>query len=190
MSKLTEWLFGAASADGVEIDEADAARIEAALEGANPAQAEAITAMQKQLAARDSEIAELLQAKRDQEAVLATAAAEQRHTAAMSLADRLVAEKRLMPAASETFAALAEHCASLEAGLAVTASASDLLTAFAASLPDLSVFTTEHVDTEAAAALPTQEVTAIPGAPQKPSAERKAQLLKHTPLGRQALSTK
>lgn len=184
MSNIREWLTGKAQEDGIEFDQSE---LEAAFTATPPTD---LTEIQQTIAARDAEIASLKAAQDVHAAQFAAVATERRQAEAVSFARELVASHKLTPAAGEKLVPLAARIAAADATVTFAegeTSTSALLADFAASLVDLSVFTTGQIQSDAAAAL--FNTTTTPGLSTKEEADQKRvdAMLAATAYGRAAL---
>lgn len=175
---LKQWLTGKADEEGVTLDDLEAAFSDPSAE----------------LAKRDAEITRLKEQQAQHEARFAAEAQARRTAEAVTFCSSLVEAKRLTPGAAQALQPLVERIAQHDSTVTFAegeTSTLALLKAFTDSLPDLAVFTTNHIDPKAAFALGNQSTT--PGADGKPAPmteERLNELLNMTPLGRSAANGK
>lgn len=178
---IREWLTGKAKEEGVELDPAD---LEAAFSAGD---------VNAKLSQKDQEIAALKAEQERHAAEFARVATEKRQAEAVTFAQSQVAAHRVAPASAEPLAALVSHVASIDASATFAegeTSGTVLLQAFLASLPDLSVLTTEHIKGEGAAALFNQDTTpGLDGKEGEITPERIKALMAASPLGRAVLDS-
>jgi hypothetical protein len=183
---LKEWILGKAQEDGVEIDDVQAAFTQQDDEAR--AQLAALEAQKKALA---EQVDALRQQNEAHAAAFARAAQEKRQADAVSFAQQAMGAHRIAPAAQEALAALHARCATLDASVTFSdgeKSTCALLAELVAALPDLSLFTTEHIQPDQVAALFTQQTTpGVAGKPAEPSREKLDELLAKTQVGRAVL---
>lgn len=182
--KFADWLKGKATEEGVEIEDLEAAFTAGA-------SSDELDAVQQALTEKDAKIAALEAAQQAAAATFARMAEERRQTDAATFAAGLVTAKRITPGAAEKLAPLAARIAAADSTATFAEGEPptlDLLKAFCESLPDLSVFTTEHVRPDAVAALFNLTETESVSRPKDVTQARKDELLKATPLGRAILA--
>jgi ClpP class serine protease len=191
--KFPEWIRTKAREDGVE--DVDDYEFEAALGKKDEAPAAGKTDESAPLRLiverQEAELAALRQTQQTQQAALAAAAEEKLRASAASYVDRLVATHRIVPAAADALVPLVMHIASTDTDPTSEGSPTQLLQQFAANLPDLSAFTTQHVDPSKAAALfPKTTTEGVDGKPSAPNADAVAAILAATDMGKQVLAEK
>jgi hypothetical protein len=180
---IREWLAGKAKDEGVEIDD-----IEAAFSGTA---SEDVSELRKGIEAREAEIKALREKQERQDAEFTRLAGERRLAEAVSFAKGQVAAHRVTPAAAEKLALLADRISASDAAVTFgegEKSTTALLQEFVESLPDLSVFTTEHIKADQVAALFSTSTTATNADDDKANEARVERMLAATPEGRAILA--
>lgn len=182
--KALAWLKGKAEAEGVDLDTSDLEAAVAVEMGAD------VQALAEQVKAQTTELEALREIRAEHERRLAEAAVRERETRARGMADALVTAHRLAPGSVEAFTTLASTIFAAET-LSGESTLSDALAGLTASLPDMSLFTTNQIQPDHAVVIPSaHESPDLTPRDERANPDIQARMLAATQVGRAAAASK